>query len=193
MNRLTRFRSPWAWAPSSSALAAISSAEAAFASVVCDTERIAIFTSLALADCDSVAEAMLAMPAAVLLFSPWSDLSNSGDTGITLADADPTLSYEGLLGASARAYAGTLDLKDPRVSPLYGDFSGGFPPTMIQDGTRTILLSTSVRTYRVLKAAKVDVVIDLYEGMWHVFQGAHAPEAREALASAGAFLRSHLK
>lgn len=135
----------------------------------------------------------VAMPAAVLLFSPWSDLSNSGDTAITLADADPTLSYEGLLGASARAYAGTLDLKDPRVSPLYGDFSGGFPPTMIQDGTRTILLSTSVRTYRVLKAAKVDVVIDLYEGMWHVFQGAHAPEAREALASAGAFLRSHLK
>lgn len=133
------------------------------------------------------------MPAAVLLFSPWADLSNSGDTAITLPEADPTLSYAGLLANSALAYAGGLDLKDPRVSPLFGDFSKGFPPTLIQDGTRTILLSDSVRTYRALKAARQDAVIDLYEGMWHVFQGAPAPEAAEALASAGAFLRQRLK
>ncbi len=134
-----------------------------------------------------------AMPAAVLLFSPWADLGNSGDTAITLPDADPTLSYDGLLANAARAYAGTVDLKDPRVSPLYGDFATGFPPTLIQDGTRTILLSDSVRTYRALKAAKQDAVIDLYEGMWHVFQGAPAPEAAEALESAGDFLRARLK
>ena len=134
-----------------------------------------------------------AMPAAVLLFSPWADLTNSGDTAITLADADPTLSSAGLLANSARAYAGSLELKDPRVSPLHGDFTKGFPPTMIQDGTRTILLSDSVRTYRALKAARQDAVIDLYEGMWHVFQGAPAPEAAEALASAGDFIRQHVK
>ena len=134
-----------------------------------------------------------AMPAAVLLFSPWADISNTGDTAITLPEADPTLSYAGFLGNSALAYAGGLDLKDPRVSPLYADFTKGFPPTLIQDGTRTILLSSSVRSYRAMKAAKVDAVIDLYEGMWHVFQGAPAPEATEALASAGAFLRSRLK
>jgi monoterpene epsilon-lactone hydrolase len=133
------------------------------------------------------------LPAAVLLFSPWADLSSSGDTAITLPEADPTLSYGGLLANSARAYAGKLDLKDPRVSPLYANFTGGFPPTMIQDGTRTILLSDSVRTYRALKAAGQDAVIDLYEGMWHVFQGAPAPEAAEALASAGAFLRQRLQ
>ena len=133
------------------------------------------------------------LPAAVLLFSPWADLSNSGDTAITLPEADPTLSYGGLLASSARAYAGKLDLKDPRVSPLYANFTGEFPPTMIQDGTRTILLSDSVRSYRALKAAGHDAVIDLYEGMWHVFQGAPAPEAAEALASAGAFLRQRLK
>jgi acetyl esterase/lipase len=133
------------------------------------------------------------LPAAVLLFSPWADLSNSGDTAITLPEADPTLSYDGLLANSARAYAGNLDLKDPRVSPLYANFAKGFPPTLIQDGTRTILLSDSVRTYRALKAAGQDAVIDLYEGMWHVFQGAPAPEAAEALASAGAFLRKRLQ
>jgi acetyl esterase/lipase len=133
------------------------------------------------------------LPAAVLLFSPWADLSNSGDTAITLPEADPTLSYDGLLANSARAYAGNLDLKDPRVSPLYANFAKGFPPTLIQDGTRTILLSDSVRTYRALKAAGQDAVIDLYEGMWHIFQGAPAPEAAEALASAGAFLRQRLQ
>ena len=133
------------------------------------------------------------MPAAVLLFSPWVDLANAGDTAITLPEADPTLSYAGLLANAARAYAGSLDLGDPRVSPIHADFAKGFPPTMIQDGTRTILLSDSVRTYRALKEAKQDAVIDLYEGMWHVFQGAPAPEAAEALASAGDFIRQHVK
>ena len=131
--------------------------------------------------------------AAVLLFSPWADLSNSGDTAITLPEADPTLSYGGLLANSALAYAGGLALTDPRVSPLYADFASGFPPTLIQDGTRTILLSDSVRSYRALKSAGQDVAIDLYEGMWHVFQGAPAPEAADALSSAGAFLRQRLK
>lgn len=133
------------------------------------------------------------LPAAVLLFSPWADLTNTGDTAITLPQADPTLSYGSFMYNSALAYAGGLDLKDPRVSPLYADFGKGFPPTLIQDGTRTILLSTSVRTYRALKAAKADAVIDLYEGMWHVFQGAPAPEAAAALESAGAFLKARLK
>lgn len=132
------------------------------------------------------------MPAAVLLFSPWADLTNSGDTAITLAGADPTLSYDGLLANSARAYAGDLDLRDPRVSPLYATFGKAFPPTLIQDGTRTILLSASVRTYRALRAAGADATLDLYEGMWHVFQGAPAPEAAAALATAGAFLRRQL-
>jgi epsilon-lactone hydrolase len=161
-------------------------------------DRIAVFGdsaggNLAISAVLELRDAGVGMPAAVLLFSPWADLSNTGDTAITLPAADPTLSYDGLMHGSALAYAGELDLKDPRVSPLYADFSKGFPPTLIQDGTRTILLSTSVRTYRALKAAKADATIDLYEGMWHVFQGAPAPEAQEALASAGAFLREKLK
>ncbi|WP_421694980.1 alpha/beta hydrolase [Aestuariivirga sp.] len=133
------------------------------------------------------------VPAALVLFSPWGDLSNSGDTAITLAHADPTLSYDGLLANAARAYAGALDLKDPRVSPVYAQFDKEFPPTLIQDGTRTIVLSDSVRVYRALRDHGVDATIDLYEGMWHVFQGAPAPEAANALASAGAFVKARLK
>ena len=135
----------------------------------------------------------LGMPKAVVLFSPWADLTNSGDTASTLKDVDPTLSYDNLLASSAKAYAGELDLKDARVSPLYADFKKGFPPTLIQEGTRTIFLSTSVRLYRALTDAGVDASIDMYEGMWHVFQVAPVPEAQRALSKAGEFLRSRLK
>jgi epsilon-lactone hydrolase len=134
----------------------------------------------------------LGIPRAVVLFSPWADLTNSGDTASTLKDVDPTLSYENLLASSARAYAGELNLKDPRVSPLYADFTKGFPPTLIQEGTRTIFLSTIVRLYRALKDAGIDASIDMYEGMWHVFQVAPIPEAQRALSAAGAFLKAHL-
>ena len=134
----------------------------------------------------------MGMPSAVVLFSPWADLSNSGDTAVTLKDADPTLSYANLLASSARAYAGALDLKDPRVSPLYAEFAKGFPPTLIQEGTRTIFLSTSVRLYRALTQVGVDASIDMYEGMWHVFQVAPVPEAQSAVSRAGNYIRNHL-
>jgi acetyl esterase/lipase len=71
------------------------------------------------------------MPAAVVLWGPWSDLTDEGDTAITLKDAEPILSYRNYLEQSARAYAADLDLKDPRVSPQYADFTKGFPPTLI--------------------------------------------------------------
>ena len=138
-------------------------------------------------------DAGMGMPAAVVLFSPWADLTDSGDTATTLKTADPILSYDPLLAASARAYAGHVDLKDPRVSPLYADFTKGFPPTLIQEGTRTIFLSTSVRLYRVLVDSGADATIDMYEGMWHVFQTAPIPEAQTALRNAGRFVSARLK
>lgn len=162
-----------------------------------DMDRIAIYGdsaggNLTLRTVLNLRDSGLGMPRAVVLFSPWADLTNSGDTAITLKDVDPTLSYNNLLAGSARAYAGDLELTDPRVSPLYADFSKGFPPTLIQEGTRTIFLSTSVRLYRALKDAGVNASIDMYEGMWHVFQVAPVPEARTAVDSAGKFIRLHL-
>ena len=61
--------------------------------------------------------------------------------------------------------------RHPYVSPVYGDYSQGFPPTLIQGGTREIFLSNFVRHYRALDDAGVEVELDLYEGMPHVFQG----------------------
>jgi acetyl esterase/lipase len=134
----------------------------------------------------------LGMPAAAVLWAPWSDLTDEGDTAITLKDAEPILSYRNILEPSARAYAAGLDLKDPRVSPLYADFTKGFPPTLIQDSTRTTFLSTSVRLYRKLEAAGAQPVLDLYEGMWHVFQADLVPEAEVAVEKSAAFIATRL-
>jgi monoterpene epsilon-lactone hydrolase len=135
----------------------------------------------------------LGMPGAVVLWSPWADLSNEGDTAVTLRDADPVLSYDLLLRNSALAFAGGVDLKDPRVSPLYADFGKGFAPTLIQEGTRTIFLSTSVRLYRKLDEAGQKPVIDMYEGMPHVFQDLPVPEAATAIRKSAEFIVSRLR
>lgn len=134
----------------------------------------------------------LGMPGAVVLWSPWADLSNDGDTAVTLRDADPILNYDYLLKNSAKAFTRGLDLKDPRVSPVYADFDKGFPPTLIQEGTRTIFLSTSVRLYRRLDEAGHEPVIDMYEGMPHVFQDLPIPEAATAIRRSAAFIRGRL-
>lgn len=134
----------------------------------------------------------LGMPGAVVLWSPWADLSDDGDTAVTLRDADPILSYDYLLKNSAQAFAQGLDLKDPRISPVYADFGKGFAPTLIQEGTRTIFLSTSVRLYRKLDEAGHKPVIDMYEGMPHVFQDLPVPEAATAIGKSAEFIRSRL-
>jgi acetyl esterase/lipase len=148
--------------------------------------------NLALRTVLNLRDSGLGMPAAVVLWAPWADLTDEGDTAITLKEAEPILSYDNMLEPSARGYADGLDLKDPRVSPIYANFTKGFPPTLIQDSTRTIFLSTSVRLYRKLDAAGALPVLDLYEGMWHVFQADLVPEAEVAMAKSATFIAAKL-
>jgi acetyl esterase/lipase len=135
----------------------------------------------------------LGMPAAVVLWSPWVDLTKDGDTQTTLEDQEPMLLYNGLLDRSAKAFAAGLDLKDPKVSPMHADFNKGFPPTLIQEGTKTIFLSTSIRLYQRLDEAGQKPVIDMYEGMVHVFQQLPIPEAEYAVKKTAKFFEEHLK
>jgi len=138
----------------------------------------------------------LGMPAAVVLWSPWADITNSGDSAITIRNFDPYYVYEKHLKPAADAYADPKDQKHPYVSPVYGDYSKGFPPTLIQGGTREIFLSHFVRQYRVIEGADGIAVLDLYDGMPHVFQMrpelADAPETKTALKKMAAFLKRHL-
>jgi acetyl esterase/lipase len=136
----------------------------------------------------------LGMPAAVVLVSPWLDVTPSGDTEITLHDVDPNQLYEKHGKQAAAAFADPGDQKDPYASPVYGDYSQGFPPTLIQGGLKETLLSGFVRLYQALDVAGVPVKLDLYEGMIHNFQDRipDAPEAIAARQKIRAFLYQHL-
>ncbi len=138
----------------------------------------------------------LGMPAAVVLWSPWADISDRGDSAITMKAFEPTYRYDRHLGPSASAYADPKDHKHPHVSPVYGDYSKGFPPTLIQGGTRELFLSHFVRLYRAIDGADGTAVLDLYEGMPHIFQVrpelADAAETKAALKKMAGFLQRHL-
>lgn len=137
----------------------------------------------------------LGLPAALLLWSPWADVTETGDTYATLAAADPSIVYPRVLARCAAAYADPADQTNPLVSPVYGDFGPGFPPTLIQAGTKEILLSGAVRLYRAIDGASGMVTLDVWEGMWHDFPAYpyHLPESRRARRKGAAFLRSHLR
>lgn len=133
------------------------------------------------------------LPAATALFSPWCDLTPSGESQRQPLGFDPTLDYDLQLRDSASAYAGSYDQKDPRVSPIYADYRGGFPPTLITTGTRDLLFSDCARLSTRMRRAGVDVRLHVWEGMWHVFEWwPEVPEAEESMDEIAEFLREHL-
>jgi len=133
------------------------------------------------------------MPGALILWSPWSDVTLTGDTYQTLAAWEPMLTIPSLT-ASAAAYALPTEQKNPYVSPVYGDYAKGYPATLIQCGTREIFLSNCVRHYRAIRDAGGEAVLDMYEGMPHVFQmiGPGSPESAAAMAEVKRFWNTHL-
>ena len=132
------------------------------------------------------------MPAALALLSPLVDLAGGGDTNRTLAAVD--FLDDHTLAPGLRAYAPEAEWRNPLVSPVYGDFTAGYPPTLIQVGTREILLSDSVRMHRSLRAAGQCSRLEVYEGMPHVFQRflADTPEGRDAWDEMAQFWAEYL-
>jgi acetyl esterase/lipase len=98
------------------------------------------------------------------------------------------------LEASALAYAHVSDRKHPYVSPVCGDFSKGYLPTLIQGGTREIFLSNFVLLYQSIKGGNGNATLDLYDGMIHVFQPMvpNSPGSKAALRTVHSFLERHL-
>jgi monoterpene epsilon-lactone hydrolase len=136
-----------------------------------------------------------ALPSAAVLVSPVVDLTPAGDTDFTLRDADPGFQYDKHLKNAAGAYASPEDQKNPYASPIYGDFSKGFPATLIQGGTKEIFLSGFVRLYQALDAAGQSVKLDLYEGMVHNFpmRIPYSPEGKLARKKMKQFVHFYLK
>jgi epsilon-lactone hydrolase len=134
------------------------------------------------------------MPGAMVLMSPCVDLHLDGDTETTLRDADPVLAI-GPVREAIKAYADPKDWSNPYASPIYGNFSKGFPPVLIQVGTKEMLLSDSVRLYQAINQAGGVAALDVYEGMPHVFQGVlqGTPEQKAAFAEIRRFWSKHLR
>jgi epsilon-lactone hydrolase len=132
-------------------------------------------------------------PACLWLSSPWTDLTMSGSTMATKDSADPLI-HKGYLEELAGAYipAG-MDRKDPRVSPLFADLRG-LPPMLIQVGSAETLLDDSTRFAAAAGAADVPATLEIWPHMIHAWSlwNAKLVEGRQALASAGAFMRCHL-
>lgn len=133
-----------------------------------------------------------AAPSAVLLLSPWCDLTHGGDTMRANDGRDPSLGYAHCLSASAM-FAGTADKSRPEISPINGKFSADGPPVMITTGTRDLLFSQCAELARRMRMAGQQVRLDVYDGLWHVFEFYHElPEAHHSLEACGAFLKDHL-
>jgi epsilon-lactone hydrolase len=149
---------------------------------------------LALATVLKMRDGGMGMPAAVVVLSPWTDLTLSGDTVFSLINSDPLLFNIKSIRNWAATYANPSDQKIPYVSPVYANFSKGFPPTLIQAGTREIVLSDSVRLYQALDQADIPVKLDVYEGMPHIFQFSmyKTPESHIAITKMSNFFKKYL-
>ena len=148
--------------------------------------------ALAVAMVRSLPEMNVPSPAALVLISPWLDLTLSSASITGNARRDPML-RRSYLEASAAAYAGGLSRSDPRISPLFADLRR-LPPTLVQVGSDEILLDDSTRFADRAYAAGVDVELQRFDGWWHDFQAlaGSLDGAREALEDLAAFLRRRL-
>lgn len=132
------------------------------------------------------------LPAAVALLSPWLDLGMIGESMQSRAKLDPLVSHKALQSA-AHHYIGSQDSSDPFISPVNADLHG-FPPIFIQIGDHEVLLSDATRLADKAKAAGVDMVLEVWPEMWHVWQGwaATLPEGQQAIDRIGQYLREKL-
>jgi acetyl esterase/lipase len=147
---------------------------------------LAMATALALRDRGE------AQPAAVACFSPWVDLTQAAGSYDTVTD-DPMVSRESLQ-QMADAYVGNHDPSEPMISPLFAELAG-LAPLRIDVGTAEVLLDDSTSLAERARAAGVDVTLEVWPEMIHVFQAFPAelvPEAAASVAAAGAFLAHHL-
>jgi monoterpene epsilon-lactone hydrolase len=136
----------------------------------------------------------LPLPAAIAPGTPMADLTGVGDSFQTNAFIDNSLvAPGGFCDAAARLYANGHDLRDPMLSPVYGDVRG-FPPTILTTGTRDLLLSNTVRMHRRLRQAGVEATLQVFEGQAHAhyYRDATAPESREAFTEIAGFFDRHL-
>jgi acetyl esterase/lipase len=132
------------------------------------------------------------LPAAGVAISPVTDLEATGESMTTRADVDLLLRPDGMKEA-ADLYLAGQDPRHPYASPLHGDLAG-LPPLLIQVGDAEVLLDDSTRFAARAEQAGVDVTLEVWPEMphvWHAFAG-FLPEADRADARIGAWIQARL-
>jgi acetyl esterase/lipase len=134
----------------------------------------------------------LPQPAGLFVISPWADLTQGHSTYDTKAADDPMIARERLNEAAA-SYLGGGDARDPLASPAFGDFAG-VAPMLIQVGSEEALLGDSLILAERAGHARVEVRLEVWPEMihvWHAF-GGQLSAARRAIAAAGAWMDGKL-
>jgi epsilon-lactone hydrolase len=130
------------------------------------------------------------LPAAAVAISPWADLALTGESVVTRADADVMIKPDGMRESAATYLAGA-DPRHPYASPLYAGLHG-LPPVLIQVGDAELILDDSTRFAAKARAAGVDVTLEVWDQMphvWHAFAGL-LPESDQAIERIGGWLQA---
>ena len=147
---------------------------------------------LALATLVALRDAGEPLPSCGICISPWVDLEALGKSMTTKAQVDPIVVKEVTL-RMAKMYIGERDWRSPLAAPLYADLRG-LPPLLIHVGGNETLLDDSTRIAQRAKEAGVEVTLEVWDDMphvWHIF-ASFLPEARQAIDGAGEFIRKHV-
>lgn len=147
---------------------------------------------LVIATLVAIRDAKLPMPAAGVCLSPWVDLEGIGESMKTRDQADPVVHRDGLVQMAA-AYLGGKDARTPLAAPLYADLKG-LPPLLIQVGDAETLLDDSNRIAQRARAAGVEVKLEVWPEMIHVFQlfAGFLPEGQQAVDGIGQYISQRL-
>ncbi len=146
---------------------------------------------LTLATLVALRDAGETLPAGAVCISPWTDLALTGASIRNKAKADPILGHASL-EMYARYYVGERELTSPLISPLYADMKG-LPPLLIQVGADEILLDDATRCTENARKASVDVTLEIWDEMFHVFQlVSFLPETKKAMERIAGFVAQNL-
>ncbi|MDP6358854.1 MAG: alpha/beta hydrolase [Planctomycetota bacterium] len=133
------------------------------------------------------------LPAGAIPISPFADLTLAGDSLVTEGDLDPIM-HPKCLPDFVNRYLGDADARHPLVSPAFGDYAD-IPPLLIQVGEHEIIRDDSVTVAAQAEDAGVDVTVEVWPGMFHVFQSHEPllPEGREAIGHIGEFVKKCMR
>lgn len=134
------------------------------------------------------------LPQCAIALSPWLDLTGASESMVTRKHLDCMLLPEAMPFMASQVM-GDQPLDVPYASPVFAKDFLGLPPIYIQVGDEEIILNDSTRFTEKVKAAGGDIQLEIYPGMFHVFQAFWKllPQSRKANAKFGEFLKKQLK